>query len=103
MYFIFYVEDIQAFLDNKIPESQGQKCFSTCMLEKFNIIHENRFSKEGYVGFYYMIHDDDEEIMDKARTVALICDNVGDDEDHCEAGAKVFECVTVAEKEHNLK
>ena len=66
--------------------------FSACMSKQFNVIVDNKLSKDAFLGQVALKIGSDEDKKEKAGKVADACLEKTD-EDRCEAAYNIWKCV----------
>ncbi|XP_058823631.1 general odorant-binding protein 19d-like [Topomyia yanbarensis] len=84
--------DVEDLVEDKMPETQVQKCFHSCMQQQFGISDGKQFSKKGFVQISAMMFKKDEEKLNVAKEVAEECDGTAND-DRCELAVDIMTCI----------
>lgn len=84
-------KDVDDLSNGIAPETPEGKCLAACMGKKYNIIKDNKLSKDGLMGALAMMTSDKEK-KEKVGEVADKCLETAD-EDRCESAYKIWKCI----------
>ncbi|CAH4033719.1 uncharacterized protein LOC123717832 [Pieris brassicae] len=83
------------YLRNEPPFPEKSSCIITCLLEKINIVQDNKFSKKGFIMIISPLLLTNTKKLDHMKSVAENCDNeINHDEvSKCQLGNEITTCV----------
>ncbi|XP_055642352.1 general odorant-binding protein 19d-like [Toxorhynchites rutilus septentrionalis] len=85
-------EDVEAMVEHKMPKTQVQKCFHSCLQQQFGISDGEKFLKKGFIELSEMLLKKDEEKMTVAEEIAIECDGIANP-DRCQLAVDIMSCV----------
>uniref|UniRef100_A0A182P640 Odorant-binding protein 13 n=1 Tax=Anopheles epiroticus TaxID=199890 RepID=A0A182P640_9DIPT len=95
-------EDVDGFVNDKMPESRTQKCLAGCMQEQFGISDGKAFQQDGFVEIAKMLMKGDEAKIEMARKIAADCKDVTHD-DRCELAVEILNCLKESAEKHGIE
>lgn len=95
-------DDVEAMIDDVMPESQVQKCFHSCVQQQFGVSDGQKFLKQGFLEIMMMAVGDDKQQQGHAKEVAEECDGVAN-EDRCQLAVDIMTCVKQGMEKRSMK
>uniref|UniRef100_A0A182QN26 Odorant-binding protein 13 n=1 Tax=Anopheles farauti TaxID=69004 RepID=A0A182QN26_9DIPT len=95
-------DDVETFVEDKMPETRTQKCLAGCMQEQFGISNGKEFQEDGFEEVAKMLLKGDEEKMKVAREIGNDCKDVKND-DRCELALDIMSCLKESAEKHGIE
>ncbi|XP_053659862.1 general odorant-binding protein 19d-like [Anopheles marshallii] len=95
-------DDVDAFVNDKIPDSRTQKCLAGCMQEQFGISNGKTFQEDGFIEIAKMLMKGDEKKIELSREIASDCKGVTND-DRCELAMDILNCLKDSAEKHGIE
>uniref|UniRef100_A0A182VRN5 Odorant-binding protein 13 n=1 Tax=Anopheles minimus TaxID=112268 RepID=A0A182VRN5_9DIPT len=95
-------DDVERFVNDKMPESRTQKCLAGCMQEQFGISNGKAFQEDGFIEIAKMLMKGDESKIELAREIAADCKDVTN-EDRCELALDIMTCLKNSAEKHGIE
>ncbi|XP_035902367.1 general odorant-binding protein 19d-like [Anopheles stephensi] len=94
-------DDVEGFVNDKMPESRTQKCLAGCMQEQFGISNGKAFQEDGFIEIAKMLMKGDESKIELAKEIAADCKEVAHD-DRCELAVEIMKCLKESAEKHGI-
>uniref|UniRef100_A0A182JNI0 Odorant-binding protein 13 n=1 Tax=Anopheles christyi TaxID=43041 RepID=A0A182JNI0_9DIPT len=94
-------EDVDGFVNDKMPESRTQKCLAGCMQEQFGISDGKAFQEDGFMEIAKMLMKGNEAKIEVAKELAADCKAVSN-EDRCELALDIMNCLKESAEKHGI-
>ncbi|XP_037041662.1 general odorant-binding protein 57c-like [Bradysia coprophila] len=88
--------------DPTLPKTRGAKCVLTCLGEKAGKIAGKRLNPDGVKNWFKDTPENTEQMQQTINEIVEECRNITD-EDRCEAGFKIMECLKEGGMKRGLK
>nr|XP_040223910.1 general odorant-binding protein 19d-like [Anopheles coluzzii] len=95
-------EDVEGFVNDKMPESRTQKCLAGCMQEQFGVSNGKAFQEDGFIEIAKMLMKGDETKIELAKEIAADCKAVAND-DRCELAVEIMNCLKESAEKHGIE
>ncbi|XP_049284032.1 general odorant-binding protein 19d-like [Anopheles funestus] len=95
-------DDVEGFVNDKIPDTRTQKCLTACMQEQFGISNGNAFQEDGFIEIAKMLMKGDESKVEIAKQIAADCKDVTND-DRCELALDIMTCLKDSAEKHGIE
>ncbi|KAG4070356.1 hypothetical protein HA402_006498 [Bradysia odoriphaga] len=95
-------DDLKSLKDFNLPKTRGAKCVMTCLGEKTKKIADNKLNPEGVTNWFKVSPDYTEQMQQTVNEILEECRNITD-QDRCEAGFKILECLKDGAMKRGLK
>uniref|UniRef100_A0A182N543 Odorant-binding protein 13 n=1 Tax=Anopheles dirus TaxID=7168 RepID=A0A182N543_9DIPT len=95
-------DDVEGFVDDKMPETRTQKCLAACMQEQFAISNGKEFQQDGFVEVAKVLVKGDEKKMELAKEIGNDCKDVKND-DRCELAVDIMNCLKESAEKHGIE
>ncbi|XP_052890868.1 general odorant-binding protein 19d-like [Anopheles moucheti] len=95
-------DDVDGFVNDKMPDTRTQKCLAGCMQEQFGISNGKAFQEDGFIEIAKMLMKGDEKKIELAREIATDCKDVTN-EDRCELALDIMNCLKDSAEKHGVE
>uniref|UniRef100_A0A182MF96 Odorant-binding protein 13 n=1 Tax=Anopheles culicifacies TaxID=139723 RepID=A0A182MF96_9DIPT len=95
-------DDVEGFVNDKMPETRTQKCLAGCMQEQFGVSNGKAFQEDGFMEIAKMLMKGDESKIEVAREIAADCKDVTN-EDRCELALDIMNCLKDSAEKHGIE